>query len=148
MNNNANFFTEEKGPAAVLKHGVLRRYLATFAGAVGSTSPGHRVGYLDGYAGEGEYANPVTGVTSEGSPRIALKIAEDLTNTPREVHAVFVEKEKPAFESLQAIVTGSGNPHATALHGDVAGHLAAALQTFDDMPALVFLDPFGSALDH
>ncbi len=57
MNNNTNFFAEEKDPAAILKHGVLKRYLSKFAGATSSTSPGRRVGFLDGYAGEGEYAS-------------------------------------------------------------------------------------------
>lgn len=148
MNNNTNFFREGKGPAAVLKHGVLRRYLGTFAGSVSSTSPGHRVGYLDGYAGEGEYVNPLTGTTSDGSPRIALSIAADLRRQDRELHTVFVEKKRDAFRALARVVESANDPHARALQGDISSHLADALASFDNMPALVFLDPFGSALDH
>src|SRR5690606_33300587 len=33
------------------------------------------------------------------------------------------------------------------LKGDVASHLGPALQQFRDLPALVFLDPFGTSLD-
>lgn len=148
MNNNTNFFSDGKGPAAVLKHGVLKRYLSKFAGATSSTSPGNRVGFLDGYAGEGEYVNPTTGATSEGSPRIALKIAADLSDLGREMRTVFVEKNKGAFQSLKAVVDSSGDANAVALQGDIADHLQDALTRFDNMPALVFLDPFGSALDH
>lgn len=148
MNNNTNFFTDGKGPAAVLKHGVLKRYLSKFAGATSHTSPGNRVGFLDGYAGEGEYVNPVSGATSEGSPRIALRIAADLRGMGREMHTVFVEKDKNAFLSLQSVVDSSADPHAIALRGDISAHLENALARFENMPALVFLDPFGSALDH
>lgn len=148
VNNNTNFFADGKGPAAVLKHGVLRRYLSKFAGATSTTSRGRRVGFLDGYAGEGEYVNPTTGVASEGSPRIALKIAADLRSRGTEMHTVFVEKDKKAFASLENVLRGAGDPHAVALRGDIATHIDGALARFDDMPALVFLDPFGSALDH
>ncbi|MBQ9915863.1 MAG: three-Cys-motif partner protein TcmP [Microbacterium sp.] len=148
MNNNTNFFADGKGPAAVLKHGVLKRYLSKFAGATSSTSPGNRVGFLDGYAGEGEYVNPTTGETSEGSPRIALKIAADLRDLGREMRTVFVEKDKKAFTSLKSVVDSASDPHAVALHGDIAQHISGALIHFQNMPALVFLDPFGSALDH
>ena len=148
MNNNTNFFADGKGPAAVLKHGVLKRYLSKFAGATSHASPGNRVGFLDGYAGEGEYVNPTTGVVSEGSPRIALKIAADLRDLGRDMHTVFVEKDKKAFASLDRVVRSAGDPHAVALEGDIAAHLDDALARFNNMPALVFLDPFGTALDH
>jgi len=146
MTANDDFFRDKRA-AAVLKHGILKRYLAAFAGAVGSNSPGHKVGYLDGYAGEGEYVNPVTGVTSEGSPRIALTIAHDLKGRSRDLRCVFVEKEAEAFTTLQSIVASSP-VDALALEGDVRAHLATALSEFANMPALVFLDPFGTALEH
>lgn len=144
MNNNTNFFTDGKGPAAILKHGVLKRYLGKFAGATSSNSPGNRVGFLGGYAGEGEYVNPQTGMTSEGSPRIALQIASVLRERGREMHTVFVGQDKRAFASLESVVSSAGDPHAVALKGDVASHLSSAMARFDNMPALVFLDPFGS----
>jgi len=149
MNNNTNFFSDDKGAAAVLKHGILGRYAAKFMAKTSSTSPGKRVGFLDGYAGQGEYVNPINGHTEEGSPAIALGIAANLLNgVGREPHLVFVERDKTAFKSLSAVVAGSAYPHAVALEGDVADHVQTALDEFKDMPALVFLDPFGSALNH
>ncbi|MEJ3404210.1 three-Cys-motif partner protein TcmP [Rathayibacter sp. YIM 133350] len=148
MNNNTNFFSDDKGSAAVLKHGVLGRYAAKFMAKTSSTSPGRRVGFLDGYAGQGEYVNPITGSTKEGSPVILLRIAIDLVRVGRTSHLVFVEKEKGAYASLNAVVRASTYSPAVAHHGDVEEHIQAALDEFDNMPALIFLDPFGSSLDH
>jgi three-Cys-motif partner protein len=149
VNNNADFFNDEKGAAAVLKHGVLKRYAAKFMAKTSSTSKDQRVGFLDGYAGQGEYLNPITGVTSEGSPRIVLGIAQDLAQKfGRTSHLVFVERERVAYNALKAMVDQSGYQPAVALQGDISKHLQTALDQFADMPALVFLDPFGSTLDH
>ena len=52
MADTQEFFDERQG-AAVIKHGILRRYLPVFAAKTGSTSAGGRVVYLDGYAGAG-----------------------------------------------------------------------------------------------
>jgi three-Cys-motif partner protein len=114
MVSNAKFFSEDKKAAAVLKHGVLRRYLAIFGGALSTTSPGRRVGFLDGYAGEGEYYNPTTGRTAEGSPRIALNIARDLATSGATLDCVFVEKDKKAHESLCSVVAGYANANAAS----------------------------------
>lgn len=148
MVSNAKFFSEDKKAAAVLKHGVLRRYLAIFAGALSTTAPDRRVGFLDGYAGEGEYFNPTTGRTAEGSPRIALNIAQDLLTRGAVLDCVFVEKDKNAFASLSAVVAEYSTDKAIAYQGDIDVHLSSALARFANVPALVFLDPFGSALDH
>jgi len=148
MVSNAKFFSEDRKAAAVLKHGVLRRYLAIFAGALSTTTPGRRVGFLDGYAGEGEYFNPTTGRTAEGSPRIALNIAQDLLTRGAVLDCVFVEKDKRAFTSLSRVLAEYKTDKAVAYHGDIGVHLSDALARFANIPALVFLDPFGSALDH
>jgi three-Cys-motif partner protein len=139
------FFSENRQAAAVLKHGVLERYLARFAGMVGSTSQNHRVGYLDGFAGSGVYENPVTGRVSPGSPQIALNIAAGMSNCS--IECVFVEKNKAQFVSLERVVQDAGYTGARALKGDVRKHLDESLALFADMPLLVFLDPFGTALE-
>jgi hypothetical protein len=59
MTNQSQFFKEQR-PAAVLKHGILHRYLRVFASKTGSTAPGHRVAYLDGYSGPGQYQGRVS----------------------------------------------------------------------------------------
>ncbi|WP_181435357.1 three-Cys-motif partner protein TcmP [Curtobacterium sp. MCBD17_013] len=148
MVSNATFFSEDKKAAAVLKHGVLRRHLAIFAGALSTTAPDRRVGFLDGYAGEGEYFNPTTGRTAEGSPRIALNIAQDLLARGSILDCVFVEKDKSAFAALESVVSSYSSANAVAYQGDIGVHLGPALARFANVPALVFLDPFGSALDH
>ncbi len=102
---NEKFFDDDKKAAAVLKHGVLRRYLAKFSGATSSTSSGKRVAYLDGYAGEGEYVNPRTGVTSEGSPAGALRIAGDQAAVGITLACTFIEKNPDAFASLESFVS-------------------------------------------
>lgn len=135
------FFKDSKQPQTILKHAILRRYLATFSGATGTNSPGHRVGFLDGYAGPGAYANGTA-----GSPAIALKIAADQLRANRHLECIFVEKDPSSFATLETLVKAATTP-ALALKGDVASHLGPALQQFRELPALVFLDPYGTSLD-
>lgn len=139
------FFSETKQAQAELKHAILRRYLATFAGATGATSLDHRVGYLDGYAGPGEYVSEGSGIRREGSPRIALDIAADQLRVPRNLEAIFIEKDAQHFQQLEQL-TSSAPTKATAIRGDVRDELESALQQFDGIPALVFLDPFGQSV--
>jgi hypothetical protein len=54
MSSNDEFFRERRA-AAVFKHGILKRYPVVFASKTGQWSKGHRVVFLDGYAGRGRY---------------------------------------------------------------------------------------------
>lgn len=146
MASNDAFFREAKGAQTALKHAILKSYLATFAGATGTHSPGNRVGFLDGYAGPGEYISQTTGLTNEGSPRIALTIAKNQLERRRNLECIFVEKNPKHFAMLKAMVDAAETP-ALAFRGDVKDHLVAALDSFSTLPALVFLDPFGAALE-
>lgn len=139
------FFSETKQAQSELKHAILRRYLATFAGATGATSTDNRVGYLDGYAGPGEYLSEGSGIRREGSPRIALAIADDQRKVPRNLETVFIEKEPEHFRQLKAL-TSAATTKAVAIQGDVRDELAPALERFDGLPVLVFLDPFGQSV--
>lgn len=65
-----SFFNEPQG-AAILKHGILKRYLPLYATKVGSVAG--EVVYLDCYAGPGLY-----GDGSDGSPALALATADAL----------------------------------------------------------------------
>jgi three-Cys-motif partner protein len=145
MTRNGRFFSENKQAAAILKHGILERYLASFVGKLGSTSLDNRVGYLDGYAGSGVYVNEITRRISSGSPKIALDLASGLKG--RQLECAFVELQATQFRSLRDLVATSGDPHATAHFGDVAQHAEAVLKRFEGIPLLVFLDPFGTALE-
>ena len=148
MPSNDSFFQDPKKAAAVLKHGILRRYLAKFAGATATTAPGRRVAFIDGFAGEGEYRHPLTGVTEAGSPRIALTIAQDLRARDINLECTFIEKRPEAFEQLEALVQSSGDRFALALRGDIGDHYEDAVGRAAHAPTLVFLDPFGRSLDH
>lgn len=147
MVSNSSFFNENKKAQALLKHEILRGYLAKFAGATASTSVGNRVGYLDGYAGPGHYTHVSTGKIHDGSPQIAMTIAADLLTAGRNLECIFVERDAALFSKLEATVTVATTP-VTAIHGDVKDHLSAALTQFAGIPVLVFLDPFGTALDN
>lgn len=68
-----SLFFEERQAAAILKHGILGRYVRTFCSKTGKESPGNRVVYLDGYAGQGAYDDG-----QPGSPILAAKTAGSL----------------------------------------------------------------------
>lgn len=140
-----NFFSETKQAQSELKHAILRRYLATFAGATGATSPNNRVGYLDGYAGPGEYLGAGSGIKREGSPRIALDIAAEQQKVPRKLETIFIEKNPQYFQQLEQLAS-SAPTKATAIQGDVRDKVEVALRAFEGIPALVFLDPFGKSV--
>lgn len=147
MSKTASFFTcAQRRAQSGLKHAILESYLAAFAGKTGSKSPGRRVGFLDGYAGPGRSVSS-SGRVEDGSPAIALRVAEhlrDRVSPPKELQCVFVEPKRKYFRELAELVDGTG---AIALHGQINDRVDEALGHFDNMPALVFLDPFGVGLD-
>jgi three-Cys-motif partner protein len=125
----------------VLKHEVLHQYVEPYAGMAGSTNPEGRVVLLDGYAGEGRYADG-----SPGSPLLALETAKSLLPT-RVLECVFVEKERRSFVSLQAVVGEykAQGVKCEAIHGRVEDHLDAVVQQATGVPLFMFLDPCGLA---
>lgn len=129
------FFTERQG-AAVLKHGILRRYLAVFTGKVGSTAEGHRVCFLDAYAGPGEYEGG-----GEGSPAIAAATAE-LLQKNRNLVGIYVEADEDNLKKLEAFLAASGHTHHI-LPGQIQENFGKVLEIVGDSPLLAFFDPFG-----
>jgi three-Cys-motif partner protein len=144
MSKNARFFEDGRQAAAVLKHGVLRRYLSSFSRMVGKNSPDHSVGFLDAYAGNGEYVHPITRQKTPGSPLIALDVAERTAD--RNLHCVFVERNGAHASNLRKAVELNGNPLAAVIRGDIEKHVDDSLNGFSNMPLFVLLDPFGTAL--
>ncbi len=100
----ASFF-EEQQVAAVLKHGILQRYLPTYARKVGSRAPGGRVAYRDAYASAGAYE---TGVP--GSPVLAEQTAERLAAT-RQLETFMVERDRATYEELCRDLAGADRSH-------------------------------------
>jgi three-Cys-motif partner protein len=131
-----NEFCDDKQGAAVLKHGILKRYLAVFASKVGSTARDHKVMYLDAYAGPGEY-----GGGAEGSPAIARATAQYLAKN-RNLVGIYVEKDEENLEKLKKFLEGSPHEHYI-LEGNIEDHFDTVLKLVGDAPLIAFFDPFG-----
>jgi three-Cys-motif partner protein len=135
MTRQAQFFGERR-PAAVLKHGILRRYLHVFASKTGSTAPGRRVAYLDGYSGPGEYQDG-----TPGSPLLAAETAR-LLGQVRNLEGFYVEKDKETYQQLCDALTRTNHRFST-YWGSVEDHLPTIMGEIGAAPLFAFFDPFG-----
>ena len=136
----ASGFFDRRQAAAVLKHGVLQRYLPVFIGKTGSRSLGKRVVYIDGYAGPGMYRDG-----TPGSPELALRTAIQLAEM-REAWCFFVERDRSSYETLRSHLERIGHDRWTAYRGRVEDHLDEMLSKAAGLPLFAFLDPFGMVL--
>ncbi|MFI0469159.1 three-Cys-motif partner protein TcmP [Saccharopolyspora sp. 5N102] len=144
-------FFQKKQAAAVLKHGILKRYPTVFSTMTGSTSQQGRVVYLDGYAGPGRYepeGNETEG--APGSPLLAMQTADRVASWQRAVDCIFIERNRKYAENLKALLRAEAPPSLSyqVMAGDVADRLDEALAIAGDSPLLAFLDPFGTALPY
>ena len=146
-------FFQRKQAAAVLKHGVLERYMTVFAAMTGSASAGGRVHYIDGYAGPGRY-EPEDGQTigSPGSPLLAAGTAARLAAgaAKRDLQCTFIERDENFAADLSAVLQSEwrGGGSYAVKEGEVETHLPAAVAAAGTDPLLIFLDPFGTALGY
>jgi three-Cys-motif partner protein len=144
-------FFQRKQAAAVLKHGILKRYPTVFASKTGSQAAAGRVVYLDGYAGPGRY-EPEDGQTegAEGSPLLAVHTAATVEKFRRELHCVFVERDPQHVVDLRDMLMREAPASMSyeVLEGDVSEHLQHVLDTAARSPLLAFLDPFGTGLPY
>jgi len=150
MTANDSFF-QQKQAAAVLKHGILSRYVHVFASMTGVGSREGRVWFVDGYAGPGRY-EPEDGAAfgAPGSPLLAIKTAADLSvkSSARDLRCIFIEVDETYADNLRAVLEAEA-PHAVhyqVIQGEVETHLRSALALVASDPLLVFLDPFGTSL--
>lgn len=134
----AEQFFESKQAAAILKHAVLNQYVDPFTMKTGSRSPGGRVAFVDGYAGEGRYKDG-----TEGSPALLMRKAHELS-ARRQLECVFVEQDRTTCETLRTVVAVEGAGLVTDVRsGDIVEHLDDVLAAKQGVPLFVFLDPFG-----
>lgn len=139
MSANEDFFRSRKA-AAVLKHGILKRYPVVFAAKTGQAN---NVVFLDGYAGRGEYDDE----GEEGSPLLLSRCA-DQVQAFRKVMLFFVERDAENFANLEQVLeTRGGSTRRILRHGDIADHLPELLSVARGSSLFAFLDPFGPALD-
>lgn len=133
-------FFESKRAAAVLKHAILKGYVAPFAVKTGSTSVDHRVAIVDGYAGAGRYDNG-----EPGSPAIIAEAARLPVLRDRKLECLFIEKDRNTYQRLCQVLQDEDGDEVrwTAWHGTVEDHLPEVLERAAGVPLLLFLDPFG-----
>lgn len=136
------YFDDERLPG-VLKLELLRGYLPVFLGRLGSRNV---VEYLDGYAGVGRYGNG-----REGSPAIALRIAQDHQSSHGYKHRLrFFERDRGRYEQLEELVSefATRGVDATATCDDVSHHIDFIVNSATSRPLFAFLDPCGVALPY
>jgi len=135
---NTDFF---KGisPQAVLKHGILTRYAIYFAGRAGSRRP---VAFVDGYAGEGRYADG-----NVGSPLLLASSAERAAKFGRDTKLAFVEQDPARHGQLAASLKQEGVEPDQLLAGSFADSIDKLLGRYQGHAVLIFVDPFGLAFD-
>jgi three-Cys-motif partner protein len=131
-------FFKEPQAAAILKHGLLKRYLPIFAMKTGSVAG--EVAYLDCYAGPGLYSDG-----SDGSPSLALATANAIATSrgKASLHGHLVEQDPEAVASLRKLLAHQ----MTAWHvyqGRAEDHVPTILAGLKpSTPMFAFVDPFG-----
>lgn len=132
---NEEFFHGKKA-AAVLKHGILTRYVPPFVEKTGSTAADGRVVVLDGYAGPGEY--------EDGSPGSPLVMVKSLEKSRRTLDLLLVEQDMETFEKLGQVLERQGLHLAHGPYqGRVEDRLDDLLEIAAGAPLFAFLDPYG-----
>ncbi|RZT75507.1 three-Cys-motif partner protein [Pseudonocardia sediminis] len=131
---------------STFKHELLTRYVPMFTGMTGSRAQGHRVVFLDGYAGRGRYGNG-----SAGSPERIMQMAEHQHRTVGLTCAsYFVEQDPTSANDLAGVVaeyTRRGVP-AHVRDTNVDSVLEEVLTSAHGHPLFLFLDPTGYGLPY
>lgn len=132
---NQEFFQGKKA-AAVLKHGILTRYVPPFVEKTGSTAVRGRVVVLDGYSGPGEY--------EDGSPGSPLVMVQSLARSRRTLDLLLVEQDRETFDRLVEVLERQGLDLAHGPYlGRVEDRLDELLEVAAGAPLFAFLDPYG-----
>lgn len=137
---NTDFF-ERISPQAVLKHGLLTRYAFYFAVKAGRATGG-RVAFIDGYAGEGRYADG-----NHGSPLLLASSSERAATFGRDVKLAFVEQDDEHRRHLRSTLKEQGVDPDQLVNGEFQNAVDGLLERYADRATLMFVDPFGLALD-
>lgn len=134
-------FFGQPSAQAVLKHGLLTRYAHYFAGRAGFATQG-RVAFIDGYAGEGRYQDG-----SPGSPLLLASQATRVQMLGRDVKLAFVERGEDRRQELRESLAEAGIQPDQLLGGDLDEVIDGLLDRYARHAVLVFVDPFGLAVD-
>jgi three-Cys-motif partner protein len=123
-----------------IKHAILKDYLGAWMGILGSWN--EKIAYIDGFCGPGFYQ--VGDITHDGSPIIALKIAEYFRDKTKVV-CVFIDKKETYCCDLEKSIEESGfKTNYKIICGEFDQALTELLdKTPDIVPSFCFIDPFG-----
>jgi three-Cys-motif partner protein len=113
----------------------------------GPRRPGRHIWLIDGFAGAGRYQPDDGGQAQDGSPLVAAKWARQIAVDRKYplVRCINVERDQPCFSELERNLAPwtAGADVAINLQGEFSEHVDLILETIENDPALIFLDPFG-----
>ena len=156
---------DEKGRWAppdhtLVKHAIIKTYLGAWLPILASEKGAVRcLAYIDPFAGPGLYPDDNGNPTIPGSPVIALRALFEHPQLEKiekkKLIFVFVEKDKAAYESLEAAVGAEFSNPAVVIksyHGSFSEKFPKILGLFPAelrpwCAVFAFIDPFGYTLD-
>jgi len=130
-----------------VKHILLGKYLKVWITALGKYNP--KICYFDGFAGRGEYTDGTL-----GSPLIALKLADDLSNHFDKLICYFIEKDQENFKNLEEVlkrevpnIKSRGKIDVRKENDEFANVIDGIFKNIETghilLPSFFFVDPFG-----
>lgn len=131
-------------PHTKAKHAILREYLKAWFPILARWNK--RIIYYDGFSGSGGYSGG-----EEGSPLIALNVAQNCNLPNTEIVFVFAEKNKEIAESLRKTIGQKKWPNNfryKVYDGESENVLSNILdylekEKIQTTPTFAFIDPFG-----
>jgi three-Cys-motif partner protein len=143
-------------PHTIAKHKILEGYLKRWFTILGRQAEkigsSHRLLYVDGFAGAGEYENSVL-----GSPLVAIRAATQAAVRPVPIRIHLIEERQDRVEYLTKLLSSSNKEASVAgvqidppIRGDCQVEIERLLDAEDAAkqklgPAFFFLDQFGYA---
>jgi three-Cys-motif partner protein len=145
-----DFFAQAKA-RSLHKLDVYGKYLQPlvfkWGQLAGPRRPGRHIWLIDGFAGAGRYQPDDGGQARDGSPLIAAKWARQIAVDRRYplVRCINVERDEQCFSELERNLAPwtAGADVAINFRGEFSDHFDLILETIENDPALIFLDPFG-----
>ena len=130
-------------PHTAAKHAILRRYLQAWFPKI--TSRYRKVGFIDGFAGPGEYLGG-----EPGSPLIALEVAvqHKIDMSTKELVYLFVEEDRQRYNHLAQVIGSLSLPNYIKIDHFCGSFVDAMGQVLNSLsnsmaPTLIMIDPFG-----
>ena len=138
-------------PHTAAKHLILKKYIEAWAPILSQGGFNPEIGYIDGFAGPGEYSGG-----EDGSPIVVLKALNShqlKDNFKSKFYCLFIEERSDRCLNLEkAISARVGNLQNWITHqvvnGDFNAQIGSTLSKIDLkgnslIPCLCFVDPFG-----